>query len=277
MYQNEKIGVGIITCNRKESCQQLFNQVRINNDVDSIIIIKDKNFNYSDFINDIKNDNKSTIINIIQSKGVGYCKNQAFKYLLNQKCQHIFLIEDDTSIINNNVFKQYIDIAKCFNVEHLSFGGCSPFFNWRKPICQISNGNYAIDFYHHIKGEFCYYTANALQMVGLMDEQYINAIEHIEHTYRLMKFGFCCGCFWAFPDIANSEKFLYNSSCEQKTYQGTIDAQSTEQKINVQNAYAHFADVYHCNFGFFKQPNFETIKTSVIQAITKNKENKTHD
>lgn len=59
-------------------------------------------------------------------------------------------------------------------------------------------------------------------MVGLMDEMYINAVEHIEHTYRLMKFGYCCGRFWAFPDIADSEKYLYNPSCEQ-TYHGTID------------------------------------------------------
>jgi hypothetical protein len=61
-------------------------------------------------------------------------------------------------------------------------------------------------------------------MVGLMDEMYINAVEHIEHTYRLMKLGYCCGCFWAFPDIADSEEYLYNPSCEFNNYASTIDS-----------------------------------------------------
>lgn len=72
-------------------------------------------------------------------------------------------------------------------------------------------------------------------MVGLMDEMYVNAVEHIEHTYRLMKFGYTCGCFWAFPDIADSEKYLYNSSCETETgnYVSSIDTKSEKHKIDL--------------------------------------------
>lgn len=262
MYNDEKIGVGIITCNRKDQCKLLFESVDRNRDVDLIVIVKDRDFDYGSFIDEAKASQKTSYVNVLESKGVGHCKNEAFKLLIKNGCQHIFLIEDDTSIKRDDVFKRYIDTAKSFNIEHLSYGGCSPFQSWRKPICQVSNGKEKIDFYHHIKGEFCYYTANALQMVGLMDEMYVNAVEHIEHTYRLMKFGYTCGCFWAFPDIASSEEYLYNTSCENGNYATTMDTRSEKYKIDAQNAHKHFYDVYGKTFAQFPMPNKQMIEDS---------------
>lgn len=87
-------------------------------------------------------------------------------------------------------------------------------------------------------------------MVGLMDEKYVNAVEHIEHTFRLMKFGYCCGCFWAFPDVADSEKYLYNPSCE-PSYASTINTKTDKQKLDTINAHQHFYDVYSKTFAQF--------------------------
>lgn len=266
IYNNQKIGVGIITCNRELLCQQLFDSIKSIDIIDNIVIVKNKDFNYSNLIQHIKNDNITTLINVFDDLGVGYCKNKAFKYLLNQNCKHIFLIEDDTIIKKYDVFKKYIDTAKMFNIGHLIYGGCSPFKDWRKPIAKIINKNIQLDFYHHIKGEFCYYLADALQIVGLMDETYINAVEHIEHSYRLMKFGYCCGCFWAFPDIANSEDYLYNSSCE-SNYTSIINNQTEIQQLNIIKAHQHFYDVYNRTFNQFPIPNLQNIQQSVINQL----------
>ena len=99
-------------------------------------------------------------------------------------------------------------------------------------------------------------------MVGLMDEMYVNAVEHIEHTYRLMKFGYTCGCFWAFPDIASSEEYLYNTSCENGNYATTMDTRSEKYKIDMQNAHKHFYDVYGKTFAQFPMPNKQMIEES---------------
>lgn len=56
-------------------------------------------------------------------------------------------------------------------------------------------------------GDFSYFTANALQKVGLYDEGYINALDHCEHTYRMSMLGFYTP-FYAFADIADSTDFL---------------------------------------------------------------------
>lgn len=100
-------------------------------DVDEIVIVKNKDFDYSRFLEHIKNDINTKFIVVLDDLGVGHCKNEAFKYLLDKKCEHIFLIEDDTVIKNADVFKKYINTAKAFNIGHLTYGGCSPFKQWR--------------------------------------------------------------------------------------------------------------------------------------------------
>ena len=99
--------------------------------VDEIVVVKNKDFDYSSFLEHIKDDVDSKFITVFDDLGVGYCKNEAFKHLLSKKCEHIFIIEDDTVIKNIDVFKKYIDTAKAFNVGHLTYGGCSPFRQWR--------------------------------------------------------------------------------------------------------------------------------------------------
>ena len=97
-------------------------------------------------------------------------------------------------------------------------------------------------------------------MAGLMDAMhFVNAIEHIEHTYRIMKLGYCCGSFWAFPDIANSEDYLYNPSCEFGNYASTINSQSELQQKRTKAALKHFYDIYNKSFGQFQPPSFQDI------------------
>lgn len=90
-------------------------------------------------MNHINGIEDAEFINVPDDLGVGHCKNQAFKHLLKNSCKHIFIIEDDTSIKDDNVFKVYIDTAKSFNTHHLTYGGCSPFKDWRKPIARFMN------------------------------------------------------------------------------------------------------------------------------------------
>ena len=42
------------------------------------------------------------------NKSVGQAKNSAIEYLMSQGCEHIFIMEDDVLIKDENVFDQYI-------------------------------------------------------------------------------------------------------------------------------------------------------------------------
>jgi len=59
-----------------------------------------------------------------------------------------------------------------------------------------------------LHGGFVYFTKKCLEMAGLFDElHYINAVEHIDHTYRIIRMGMYTP-FWRFADIHDSGRYL---------------------------------------------------------------------
>ena len=104
----------------------------------------------------------------------------------------------------------YIDTAEEFNLEHMNF--CCTFGKQlpakrAKPVVCLKHGNFAIDIYNRLSGVFEYFTSSALKKTGLMDERYVNALEHCEHTYRLSLDGFTTP-FYAFADVHEAWKLL---------------------------------------------------------------------
>lgn len=208
MINNEKVGVGIVTYNRKNSFRSLYDRIIKNNNVDSVVVVKNKDINYeeSDPENLVDNQ-RSFYYHIKDDLGVGFCKNTAIKHLLiKEQCTHIFLIEDDINIKNDDVFSIYINTAKEFNLEHLNFSMAwdSITQQYLKQQYIIQKNNYALGISNRLCGDFSYFTANSLLHVGLFDaKHYINAMEHIEHTYRVAIDGYTTP-FYAFADVANS-------------------------------------------------------------------------
>lgn len=200
---NERIGVGIVTCNRQKHLQILLDSLHGCNWLEMIVIndgepVSMDGWNY--YIDD--ND-----VNL----GVGKSKNRALRHLLNIGCDHIFLIEDDIFVKDPLVFQAYINASKKSGIQH---------FNYSQHGIANKNPNgdpsprYIIDydgsevaFYPHCVGAFSYYSRKCLEECGLMDEKYYNACEHVDHTYEIIK-----KCmhppFWHFADIQNSWKYL---------------------------------------------------------------------
>ena len=77
---------------------------------------------------------------------------------------------------------------------------------------------------------FSFFTREVLEKVGYIDEQFYNAWEHVDHTYRIALAGYHPP-FWWFADIADSEKYLEEAP-------GAIDnssiADKKEQWHNIQ-------------------------------------------
>ncbi len=275
MIDGEKVGVGIITCNRKESYKRLLDSIKLSLDVDLIASVKNLKHDYSDYdpqlVCNVMNGSRQEMVafQVDEKLGIAHNKNLAAKWLLEKGAQHIFIIEDDILLKDYNVFKQYVMTAREFHLEHLNF--CRAYdgmvlHEFLTPFAKVKGKSYDIELFSRLCGDFSYFTSNALQKAGLYDEGYINALDHCEHTYRMSQLGFYTP-FYAFADIAKSTDFL-----EDVGKQTTIE-QSQEQKQNISNAFFKFMGTYGKQLNQIKPPTQEEIvsflKCKTVQEIKK--------
>lgn len=75
-----------------------------------------------------------------------------------------------------------------------------------KTKIEYKNG-ISIELFPHCVGAFSFYTRKCIDVVGLLDEDFHNALEHVEHTFKIAKKNMHPP-FWWFADIANSNNYL---------------------------------------------------------------------
>lgn len=209
------IGVGIVTCNRPKFFLKCFNSIP--KDVELVVV--NDGMDFQD-IDKLIVKRPFTYIHNKINIGVGKSKNVLFRALLEKGCTNIFLIEDDIVIKDPNVFNEYIRARNLTGIQHFNFGYHGPAnkngISGGAPIPRyvIDYGDIKIAINRHSVGAFCYYTKEALEKTGLIDEDYTNAFEHVDHDYRLYKDGFTAP-YWHFPDIANSVDYLEEIECSE--------------------------------------------------------------
>jgi GT2 family glycosyltransferase len=170
----------------------------------------------------LQNEKKFDYIHNKTNIGVGKSKNLLFRSLLKADCEHIFLVEDDIVIKNYSVFEKYIDARNITGIQHFNFGYHGPAnkagISGGKPEPRfvVDYGDVQIAINQHSVGAFCYYTREVLEKVGLIDEDFHNAFEHVEHDYRIAKGGYCTP-YWNWPDLANSMDYLDEIECSEKS------------------------------------------------------------
>lgn len=216
---NNKIGVGVITCRAQDRLEQSLPLIP---NVDELVIVND-----GDPYSNSAYGNKE-VIQHSKNKGVGISKNDAMRYLIQHDCDHIFIIEDDVLIKNEKVFEQYIKTAEATGIWHLNYALQGPANrkqttqgpmliserakydqntepNPRQIVEYKDNINLAL--YPNCVGAFSYFLRTVIKAVGYHDEQFHNAWEHVELTYKIIKAGLHPP-FWWFADIANSWDYL---------------------------------------------------------------------
>lgn len=172
-----------------------------------------------------------------EDRGVARNKNRALRYLLAQGCQHLFLLEDDIAVKSEQLCESYICYAKACGLEHLNFALHGPLnkgrkIKWWPSQAAKDSGEEPICVYPHITGAMSYYTRNSIETAGVMDERFVNAREHVEHTMRLSLYGFASP-FWLFADHPNSDRLLEEMDTSEKT--SVIDSSSLKWKIDKEN------------------------------------------
>lgn len=219
---NNKIGVGVVTYNRPEYFKTCINSVP---NVDTLVVVNDGN----PYSSDLYPSKVKEIIQHTHNKSVGVSKNEIMRYLIQDGCDHIFLIEDDMEVLRTDVFDAYIKAASASGIWHLNYGPGSPFNRVQDPeilkldlegrhlldkhsapkprqIVEYKNGS-KIALYQHSVGMFTYFHRGVIKNIGYHDERFHNAWEHVELTYRIIKAGLHPP-FWWFADLYDSTEYV---------------------------------------------------------------------
>jgi GT2 family glycosyltransferase len=204
---NNKIGVGVITCDRQEFFEKCINSIP---EVNTLVVVNDG----MPYPSNIYPSKIQKLYQHTNNKSVGVSKNEALRYLIQNGCEHLFIIEDDIIIKDSNVFSAYINAANKSGIYHFNFGYHGPAnfipsqYGVPNPRQIVNYGDgIEISFNANCVGAFSYYLKGVIKHVGYMDERFRNAWEHVEHTYRIIKAGLHPP-FWWFADISNSMNYL---------------------------------------------------------------------
>lgn len=199
------VGVGVITCNREDFYKNCIDSVLDIPDIVTVVVNDGDEFkNISPKYRPEKYFQNKT------NMGVGVSKNIALKYLLQQGCEHIFLLEDDITIIDKSVFDQYINASRVTGIKHLNFclhGEDNKLNGHPNPRIIIDYDDIQLSLYLNVYGALTYYHRDVLESIGLMDEEYFNAMEHVDHTMSAIQAGFHPAFRW-FADISNSGSLI---------------------------------------------------------------------
>jgi len=273
---NNKIGLGLITCNSPEKIRQ--SAVSVSH-VDEFVIVNDGKPYSSDCY-----PPGAFVIQHQENMKVARSKNDALHYLMDKGCEHIFLMEDDVIIKDPQVFLRYIRASSRSGIKHLNYALQGPFnfkpqntdrqgsglmsrtFDERNaepaPLLVTKyNQEDSISFYPACVGAFSYFHRSVIEKSGYFNEQFRNSWEHIEHTYRIIRDEFHPPFGW-FADIKDSCLYLQNiDNCME---QSTI-AKDPEWKSASDKGEEYFKKTY--GHGPTKIP--KTGRNQVLKSLTK--------
>jgi hypothetical protein len=209
MHTANKIGLGIITCDRPAGLQKALTSLPWER-LDHVVVVNDG----APVSSKILREAGRGRVELLQNEanlGVGKSKNRALRHLLQAGMDHLFLMEDDIFVKDGRVFEQYVEAAQITGIQHLNFSQHGP--NNKSPdgisdpVTTVDYGPLRIPLHRHCVGAFSYYSRGCLEAVGLMDEDFYNSGEHLEHTYQIIRAEFHPP-FWFFADVDRSEELL---------------------------------------------------------------------
>jgi len=207
--------VGIVTCDRTDFFKKCYQSVKKSNNVDFIGVVNDGKIDVEVERNDFYIKNKTNL-------GVGKSKNILFQNAIKSGADHIFIIEDDIIVKDPNVFNEYIRARKITGIQHFCFAYHGPAnkngVSKGKPCPRyiVDYGDIKLSINTHSVGAFCYYSREVLYKCGTIDENFVNAFEHVEHSYRISKEGYTTP-YWNWPDLANSCEYLDEIECSENS------------------------------------------------------------
>lgn len=232
------VGIAIITCDRVpmfESCVKSVLNTHKNN-IDHLIVVNDGEHDVP--------EGDYTVVKNETNLGVGKTKNVAISKLMQLGCEHMFLLEDDVKFLNDQVIEKYIQLAESSGVKHLNFclhGDANKRLDQPAPKLIIDYKHVKMALYHNVTGALSYYHRDVIEECGMMDDEYRNAMEHVDHTMRIINAGYHPPFRW-FADVADSHELI-----------GDQDPGLVESKIRNEEEwrdnFVHGVKLFHQRYG----------------------------
>jgi GT2 family glycosyltransferase len=267
----EKVGIGIVTCNRPDYLKGLLDSIKYCNWAE-IVIINDGEMFECEGYNYYIQHNETNL-------GVGKSKNKAMQHLLDKGCDYIFIIEDDMIVLDDAVFDKYIQASKISGIHHFNYGPGSPFNRKQEirnfdlhnrhlldqhtepnPRLVVDYGDIKVSLFEHTVAMFSFFTKEVLDKVGLIDDDFYNAWEHVDHTYRIIKAGYHPP-FWWFADLYDSHKYL--TEAPNAINNSSIANDSEQWRKNVYGG----REIYKQKHGHYPNEPPLVSKDEVIQIV----------
>ena len=153
-----------------------------------------------------------------ENGGVAKAKNAVINELLMRGCDYIFVMEDDIIPAHKMLIPAYLAANRMTGIDHLMFahhgdGNTDGAVDVQGPIV----------WWPACVGAFTFYTRDVLESSGLLDENFHNAWEHVEHSWRILKSHGVSYGIW--PDVRGSEQLL-------KEIPGSIENSSIGKQDN---------------------------------------------
>ena len=231
-----KIGVCVITCNRVDFFGQCIKSME-HIEADYLIVVNDG----EPYPDDVYPEWVDKVIQHPKNFNVAKSKNDGLRDMMANECVHMFLVEDDITVEDPSVTNKYITAAAASGIWHLNYGGHGDGNRDGDGNIEVRErvdyDGASIDLYRNVLGAFSYYLASVVKLTGLMDERFVNAMEHVEHTYNIIKQELHPP-FWWFADCADSDKMI--SDIGQNHEGSTIRRNQQQWEHNLKNAYGLF-------------------------------------
>ena len=250
----DKIGVGIITYNRPDYFEQCIARMPWHK-IDECIVVKDGGgASYS------VGDSDNFYYHEYEENG-GNCrsKNKAFEYLLEKGCKHIFLVEDDMLIKDENVFDRYIETAYRTGVYHLMFLKVADNMDHKRATID------GLDLHRNPQGSFMYALDSVIKHVGEWDTGFRNAFTHVDWTYRVAQKGLMPQ-FWWFPDVENSQELI-------EEIPGSTENSSITNKEKYNENWQKSAQYWMKKYGYFTNQIPDSTQDEVVERLNFLKKN----
>ncbi|WP_077803545.1 glycosyltransferase family 2 protein [Gluconobacter albidus] len=181
-----KLGIGIITYNRKSILSLTIENIRkfTNSDFEFVIADDGSSDGTIEYLN---NSGIKYITGV--NKGISWNRNRALWYLKNEKnCENIIILEDDCSPNEFGWEKQWIEAIE--NFGHINYMPEGSIENDN----DISSGSGTPNdpFIAPMHQALCVgYSSRALDFVGYLDIRFKKyGEEHVEHTHRFLRAGY---------------------------------------------------------------------------------------
>lgn len=198
-------GVAIITCDRPDYVNKLIDCLPSTEILPLVINDGETNLSSLNKVHHCRKTEKPR-------SGVCKAKNIALKQLMDIGYDYLFLLEDDILIKDTEVFQKYIEASKLSGIQHFNFAfhGTDNYLPDGSPAVKLKveySNNCAVCLYPNVYGALSFYTRKSIEKCGYMDEYYYNALEHVDHTYKIIQNQMHPPFRW-FADIADSSKYI---------------------------------------------------------------------